>query len=299
MHLVYKALESRAIPSTLPKELLKPVKTDNNDFGAECFANFPTDIVPVAPVIPPSRPVVPAMQPIPAIPSAVGKGDWVLSTVEKLKFQELFESSDKDKDGLVSGPEIKDVFLKSGLPQNMLAHIWSLCDSHQVGKLNNEQFALACWLIERKKKGIDPPLALAPEMIPPSMRPNAAPPQPPKPIFTNPELEMISKEIEELTKERHAIEAEVNQKEADIRIKTGEMRSLQSELDTLTATLKQLETQRGEAQKRLDDLKTQVSTNFSFYCHFYQFGMLHFYYDLKNVFGTEEKSSRQVGKFSE
>lgn len=69
---------------------------------------------------------------------------------------------------------------------------------------------------------------------------------------------MISKEIEELTKERHAIEAEVAQKEADIRIKTGEMRSLQSELDTLTATLKQLETQRGEAQKRLDDLKTQV-----------------------------------------
>jgi len=51
--------------------------------------------------------------------------------------------------------------------------------------------------------------------------------QPPKPIFTNPELEMISKEIEELTKERHAIEADVAQKEADIRIKTGEMRSLQ------------------------------------------------------------------------
>lgn len=69
---------------------------------------------------------------------------------------------------------------------------------------------------------------------------------------------MISKEIEELTKERLVIEAEVAQKEADIRIKTGEMRSLQSELDTLTATLKQLETQRGEAQKRLDDLKTQV-----------------------------------------
>lgn len=69
---------------------------------------------------------------------------------------------------------------------------------------------------------------------------------------------MISKEIEELTKERHVIEAEVAQKEADIRIKTGEMRSLQSELDTLTATLKQLETQKGEAQKRLDDLKNQV-----------------------------------------
>ena len=100
-----------------------------------------------------------------------------------------------------------------------------------------------------------------------------------KPLYTNPELEMISKEIEELAKERHILEAEVSQKEADIRIKTGEVRSLQvilirfrdswnfvthgfwfqSELDTLTATLKQLENQKGEAQKRLDDLKAQVS----------------------------------------
>lgn len=37
--------------------------------------------------------------------------------------------------------------------------------------------------------------------------------------------------------------------------------NLQSELDTLVATLKQLETQRGEAQKRLDDLQAQVYEN--------------------------------------
>lgn len=181
MHLVYKALDSRAIPSSLPRELQKPPKLiDNNDFGAEFVANFPSDIVPVGPpVMAPARPPAPALQPIPAIPSmAVGKGDWVLTTVEKLKYQELFEKSDMDKDGLVSGGEIKDVFLKSGLPNNMLAHIWALCDTDQSGKLTSEQFALACWLIDRKKKGIDPPQVLAPEMVPPSMRPNAAgPPQ--------------------------------------------------------------------------------------------------------------------------
>lgn len=182
MHLVYKALDSRAIPSALPKELQKPPKVEsNNDFGANFVANFPTDIVPVAPVIPPSRPPQPiaAVPLIPAIPSSVSvaKGEWVLTTVEKLKYHEVFEKSDLDRDGFVSGPEIKDVFLKSGLPQNMLAHIWALCDTNQSGKLNSEQFALACWLIDRKKKGVDPPQVLAPEMIPPSMRPNAAPPQ--------------------------------------------------------------------------------------------------------------------------
>jgi epidermal growth factor receptor substrate 15 len=187
MHLVYKALDSRAIPSSLPKELQKPQakqQTTNDSFGGDFVANFPTDIVPVAaPVIPaiPSRPPVPvvAAAAVPLIPLAPSghPNEWVLSTIEKLKYQEVFERSDLDKDGLVSGVEIKDIFLKSGLQQNMLAHIWALCDTHQIGKLNTEQFALAMWLIDRKKKGIDPPQVLAPEMIPPSMRPNAAPPQ--------------------------------------------------------------------------------------------------------------------------
>jgi len=33
-----------------------------------------------------------------------------------------------------------------------------------------EQFSLAMWLVERKLKGIDPPTALTPEMIPPNNR---------------------------------------------------------------------------------------------------------------------------------
>ena len=46
-----------------------------------------------------------------------------------------------------------------------------MCDIHQEGKLNPEQFALAMWLISRKQAGKDPPAALTPDMVPPSMRP--------------------------------------------------------------------------------------------------------------------------------
>lgn len=46
----------------------------------------------------------------------------------------------------------------------------ALCDTAEQGKLNNEQFALALWLISRKLKGIDPPSQLTPDMIPPSCR---------------------------------------------------------------------------------------------------------------------------------
>ena len=46
-----------------------------------------------------------------------------------------------------------------------------MCDIHQEGKLNPEQFMLAMWLISRKQAGKDPPAALTPDMVPPTMRP--------------------------------------------------------------------------------------------------------------------------------
>lgn len=61
-----------------------------------------------------------------------------------------------------------------------------------------------------------------------------------------------------MSKEKNTLETDIAQKEADIKVKSSEVKSLQSEVDTLAATLKQLENQKGEAQKRLNDLKAQV-----------------------------------------
>lgn len=69
--------------------------------------------------------------------------DWVVSSHDKLRFDQMFTKSDLDNDGLVSGAEIKDVFLQSGIPNLCLAQIWALCDTNQSGKLTSEQFALA------------------------------------------------------------------------------------------------------------------------------------------------------------
>uniref|UniRef100_A0A1Y9H2K0 Epidermal growth factor receptor substrate 15-like 1 n=2 Tax=Anopheles dirus TaxID=7168 RepID=A0A1Y9H2K0_9DIPT len=292
MHLVYEALDKRAIPAMLPPQLQRNYTPQQNGGGAgngsfDAFgsgqaadaggfvANFPSDIAP-PPVVPPlpaalTRPPPPMTAAAPIIPpvplmtlggsAPIEVTSWVVSPLERCKYEEIFNKSDTDRDGLVSGLEIKDVFLQSGVAQNKLAHIWALCDTNQSGKLKLEEFCLAMWFVDRAKKGIDPPQSLAPNMVPPSLRKNslAQPQEPPQPTYSNPELEMISKEIDELAKERRLLEQEVAQKEADVRIKSGELRSLQSELDTLTATLKQLENQKGEAQKRLDDLKNQVN----------------------------------------
>ena len=66
------------------------------------------------------------------------------------------------------------IFTSSKLPRNVLADVWSLCDSTNAGQLNVEQFALAMYLIANKVKGHDLPSALTPEMVPPSMRAGAS-----------------------------------------------------------------------------------------------------------------------------
>ncbi|XP_044738166.1 epidermal growth factor receptor substrate 15-like 1 isoform X3 [Chrysoperla carnea] len=290
MHLVYKALEKHAIPATLPQELMPPNKKITNNSP---LTTINTSTIRAHP--PPGRPMVPPMQASPLIPLSTTQSDqiqplqqqviqplqqqviqplqqqqppvipiipWVVNNEDKTKYDAMFLKADVDQDGYVNGFEIKDVFLQSGVPQPILAHIWALCDIKQTGKLNNEQFALAMWMVNRKLLGVDPPPALSPDMVPPSMRPGGSEnsthvEQPTVTPYSNPELDMISKDIEELAKEKLILETDIAQKEADIKIKGGEIKSLQSELDTLTAALKQLENQKGEAQKRLNDLKTQ------------------------------------------
>ncbi|XP_018318653.1 epidermal growth factor receptor substrate 15-like 1 isoform X2 [Agrilus planipennis] len=268
MHLVYKALEKHAVPNTLPPELLPPAKRKGSSTTGTPIISRGLDgmkpVVPSPPNVPASHLPPPVARPPPPSvspqPMTVGP-TWVVTTDERAKYDLLFVKSDVDHDGFVSGAEIKNVFLQSGVPQAVLAHIWALCDIKQSGKLNNEQFALAMWLVGRCLKGIEPPPSLTPEMIPPSFRAIKADGivENNNTTYSNPELDMISKDIEELSREKIALEADIQQKEADIKIKNGEIKSLQVELDTLAATLKQLENQKGEAQKRLNDLRAQRS----------------------------------------
>ncbi|XP_020281722.1 epidermal growth factor receptor substrate 15-like 1 isoform X3 [Pseudomyrmex gracilis] len=260
MHLVYKALEKYAIPSVLPPELMPPGKRkDIVNKPKSPIRNISASPSPQPPPIPP-LPNTMTVKSLSGLDDAKKNVQWVVSAEDQIAAEKLFLQADLDRDGYVSGIEIKDVFLQSGLPHTVLAHIWGLCDTCQTGKLNKEQFAIAMWLIKQKLNGIDPPAELTPEMTPPSLRKTGETIVENNNIsgYSNPELDMISKDIAELVRERQSMEQDIAQKEADIKIKNGEIKSLQSELDTLAATLKQLGNQKGEAQKRLNDLKAQV-----------------------------------------
>jgi epidermal growth factor receptor substrate 15 len=58
--------------------------------------------------------------------------------------------------------------------------------------------------------------------------------------------------------EKLQVEREKLQYDADVRLRQGEVTMLQKELDSMTGTLTQLESQKKEAQKRLDELDDKV-----------------------------------------
>ena len=59
-----------------------------------------------------------------AAPPAPTPAPWVVMAGDRARYDVMFRNADLDRDGFVSGQEIRGVFLQSGLPQMVLAHIW-------------------------------------------------------------------------------------------------------------------------------------------------------------------------------
>uniref|UniRef100_A0A8B9CBC7 Epidermal growth factor receptor pathway substrate 15 n=1 Tax=Anser brachyrhynchus TaxID=132585 RepID=A0A8B9CBC7_9AVES len=196
---------------------------------------------------------------LPPLPSP----QWVVSPADKIKYDEIFVKTDKDMDGFVSGVEARELFLKTGLPSALLAHIWALCDTKDCGKLSKEQFALAFYLINQKlTKGIDPPQALTPEMIPPSDRSvslqkgtqglNSV-----ADFSAIKELDTLNNEIVDLQREKNNVEQDLKEKEDTIKQRTSEVQDLQDEVKRESNNLQKLQAQKQEAQEILNDLDEQ------------------------------------------
>ena len=59
-------------------------------------------------------------------------------------------------------------------------------------------------------------------------------------------------------REKVKYESEVTAEEASLRIKQSEIKNIQNEIESLSQMLKQLESQKNDASRRLDDLNAQV-----------------------------------------
>ncbi|XP_048953976.1 epidermal growth factor receptor substrate 15-like 1 isoform X5 [Canis lupus dingo] len=268
MHLVYRALEKEPVPSVLPPSLIPPSKRKKTVFPGA---------VPVLPASPPPKDSLRSTPSHGSVSSLNSTGSlspkhsikqtqptvsWVVPVADKMRFDEIFLKTDLDLDGYVSGQEVKEIFMHSGLTQNLLAHIWALADTRQTGKLSKDQFALAMYFIQQKvSKGIDPPQVLSPDMVPPSERGTPIPDGSSclgSGEFTGvKELDDISQEIAQLQREKYSLEQDIREKEEAIRQKSNEVQELQNDLDRETSSLQELEAQKQDAQDRLDEMDQQ------------------------------------------
>ncbi|XP_039300709.1 intersectin-1-like [Nilaparvata lugens] len=126
---------------------------------------------------------------------------WVITPQERARFEVQFNAL-KPINGIVTGGQARDFFLQSQLPAPVLGIIWGLADTDADGKMNINEFSIACKLINLKLRGFDMPQALPPNMLqffqPAAVAPgvpasNAAllsgmvpPPKPPLPAAPSP-----------------------------------------------------------------------------------------------------------------
>nr|XP_051713734.1 epidermal growth factor receptor substrate 15 isoform X2 [Oryctolagus cuniculus] len=253
MFLVYCALEKEPVPMTLPAALMPPSKRKTVSISGSML---------LIPSSASAKESYYSLQPVGILPTKAPLRQWVVSPVEKAKYDEIFLKTDKDMDGFVSGLEVREIFLKTGLPSTLLAHIWALCDPKSCGKLSKDQFALAFHLINQKLiKGIDPPLILTPEMIPPSdrtsLQKNIIGSSPVADFSAIKELDTLNNEIVDLQREKNNVEQDLKEKEDTIKQRTSEVQDLQDEVQRENTNLQKLQAQKQQVQELLDELDEQ------------------------------------------
>ncbi|CDQ57905.1 unnamed protein product [Oncorhynchus mykiss] len=304
MHLVYRALEKEPVPSVLPSSLIPPNKRKKSLVGS-----LP-GTVPVLPASPPppkdslrstpshgsmnSLNSAGSLSPKHTLKSVQHSVNWVVPVTDRGRFDEIFLKTDLDLDGFVSGMEVKDIFMHSGLPQNLLAHI---CNCAHLS-LSSEFTESTCLLIMISKHQLSChfryPSSLSPEIFIPcfypqsmsgyvtpvssemaalsEMRRDSSSSVGSGSEFTGiKELDDISQEIAQLQsnlafthwnalrKGGGGVEEGRKEEERrkEVEREEEEREEMQNDLDRETCSLQELEAQKQDAQERLEEMDQQ------------------------------------------
>ncbi|XP_066583007.1 intersectin-1 [Prorops nasuta] len=99
-----------------------------------------------------------------ATPQTPGMDPWLIQPRERARYQEQFDSL-KPINGVVTGEQAKGFLLKSQLPPAILGQIWGLSDTDADGKMDINEFSIACKLINLKLRGFEIPSTLPPILV--------------------------------------------------------------------------------------------------------------------------------------
>ena len=111
--------------------------------------------------------------------TATAADEWAISLDDKENFDKIFNSLDTDNNGFITGDQAVNFFSSSRLSEDILAQIWDLADINSEGRLSQDEFAVAMYLVRQqraKRAGQDVlPQSLPRNLVPPKMRSQQAP----------------------------------------------------------------------------------------------------------------------------
>ncbi|KRZ52366.1 Intersectin-1 [Trichinella nativa] len=90
--------------------------------------------------------------------------NWELTPEQCFRYSQQFLSL-RPINGMLTGDQAKTFFTQFRLPSSMLAEIWNLSDISQDGMLDQVEFALAMFLVEKRMHGANMPKFLPSSMI--------------------------------------------------------------------------------------------------------------------------------------
>lgn len=132
-----------------------------------------------------------------------------------------------------------------------------MCDIGFTGRLNHEQFALAMHFVNKKlSTGLDPPVELLPEMVPPSLRPKPAVIEE---THASKELEELQTQVTELQREKLFYEQRASEHETQTRQKRTELTNLELEMESIYKTIQERELNKIEENKKLGEYEDRFS----------------------------------------
>uniref|UniRef100_A0A8R1EBL5 Intersectin-1 n=1 Tax=Caenorhabditis japonica TaxID=281687 RepID=A0A8R1EBL5_CAEJA len=162
--------------------------------------------------------------------------NWAIPHHNKLKYSQLFNSLDKERAGFLSSQIGRSALGMSGLPTNVLAHIWFLSDVNKDGKLSVDEYCISQYMIEMFKAGYALPKIPPPELVrmcginsrsannTPDLEPGAEPPQktPVPKTFEDKRQDNFAKGQAELERRRQILEEEEQRRRAEVEKKERE-----------------------------------------------------------------------------
>ncbi|PRQ25189.1 putative EF-hand domain pair protein [Rosa chinensis] len=92
--------------------------------------------------------------------SASGQSWPRMTQTDVQKYSNIFVKVDTDRDGKITGDQARDLFLKWGLPREILKQVWDLSDQDNDSMLSLKEFCIALYLMERYREGRPLPAAL-------------------------------------------------------------------------------------------------------------------------------------------